>query len=120
MIVTHICSIANICYVFLYTFYRNFRQEIYNILICIFFKKHTPYVLLPCYKNFGMVISILLSYYIKIEYIYMIHSIHSLLYHQFYYLLLLKFLNTLFPPDLLFLLDISYIHLLLFLLLYYG
>lgn len=37
--------------------------------------------------------------------------IHSLLYHQFYYLLLLKFLNTLFPLDLLFLLDISYIHL---------
>nr|DAK55722.1 MAG TPA: hypothetical protein [Caudoviricetes sp.] len=36
----------------------NFRQEIYDMLIYIFFKKHTPYVLLPCYKNFGMVISI--------------------------------------------------------------
>ena len=61
MIVPHICSITNICYVFFYTFHRDFRQKIYDMLIYIFFKKHTPYVLLPCYENFGMVISILLS-----------------------------------------------------------
>ena len=58
MIISYICSIVNICYVFLYTFHRNFRQKRDDMLICIFFKKHTPYVLLPCYKNFGMVISI--------------------------------------------------------------
>ena len=65
-------------------------------------------------NNLSKKISFLLHFFdvdihIKIEYTYMIHSIHSLIYHQFYYLLLLKFLNTLFPPDLLFLLDISYI-----------
>ena len=65
MIISHICSVANICYVFLYTFHCNFRQGIYDMLIYIFFKKHTPYVLLPCYKNFGMIISIWLSYYTK-------------------------------------------------------
>ena len=61
MIVPHVCSVTNICYVFFYTFHRDFRQKIYDMLIYIFFKKHTTYVLLPCYKNFGMVISILLS-----------------------------------------------------------
>ena len=61
MIVPHVCSVANICYVFFYTFHRDFRQKIYDMLIYIFFKKHTTYVLLPCYENFGMVISILLS-----------------------------------------------------------
>ena len=61
MIVPHVCSVTNICYVFFYTFHRDFRQKIYDMLIYIFFKKHTPYVLLPCYENFGMVISILLS-----------------------------------------------------------
>ncbi|GEM_PF-3876737 len=61
MIVPHVCSVTNICYVFFYTFHRDFRQKIYDMLIYIFFKKHTTYVLLPCYENFGMVISILLS-----------------------------------------------------------
>ena len=61
MIVPHVCSVTNICYVFLYTFHRDFRQKIYDMLIYIFFKKHTTYVLLPYYENFGMVISILLS-----------------------------------------------------------
>ncbi len=61
MIVPHVCSVTNICYVFFYTFHRDFRQRIYDMLIYIFFKKHTTYVLLPCYENFGMVISILLS-----------------------------------------------------------
>ena len=61
MIVPHVCSVTNICYVFFYTFHRDFRQKIYDMLIYIFFKKHTTYVLLPCYENFGMEISILLS-----------------------------------------------------------
>ncbi len=61
MIVPHVCSVTNICYVFFYTFHRDFRQKIYDMLIYIFFKKHTTYVLLPYYENFGMVISILLS-----------------------------------------------------------
>ena len=47
MIVPHVCSVTNICYVFFYTFHRDFRQKIYDMLIYIFFKKHTTYVLLP-------------------------------------------------------------------------
>lgn len=51
---------------------------------------------------------------------YLIYSIHLLIYHLFYYLFLLKFLNTLFPQGLLFSLDIFYIHFLLFQSLFYN
>ena len=98
-------------YTLLITFYicyaiNEFINTVYASFVVLkpFFVNHFPFLLLQTksiyivsfsYTNHFITL-IICDLHIKIKYTYMIHSIHSLFYHQFYCSLFLIFLNILF------------------------